>query len=169
MLNFKRPLAVIITGIILSGFIVSNSSNNTVVKANANTSEEIKGNKSTIDLSKLEFSYPKGWTKRVYENEIFFDEENKQTVGGITLVGYYGDYQTTLPNHSEILTTEDVDTGLGKGKLFTLERDYPAAAGNNEIWIEIHAIIPVSKNNLAYDIWVKGEKDTLLEIFKSIR
>ena len=168
MLDFKQSLTAIITGIMLFGCIGYDSNNKTVVKAKGNTFEEIKDNKNTVDLSKLEFTYPKGWTKRGSGKEVFFDDENKQPLGGITLVGYYDDYQTTLPNHSKILNTEDIDTGLGEGKLFTLERDHPAAAGNKEIWTEIHAIIPVNKNNLAYDIWVKGRKGNLLEILESI-
>jgi hypothetical protein len=73
-----------------------------------------------------------------------------------------------LPNHSEILNTEDIEVSLGKGKLFTLKRSYPAASNNNETWNELHTVIPTNQNNLAYDIWIKGKKGTLLSILKNI-
>lgn len=68
-----------------------------------------------------------------------------------------------------MLNTEDINTGLGKGKLFTIERDHPAAADNNERLTEIHAIILADISNLAYDIWIKGDKqDTLIGILRNI-
>jgi hypothetical protein len=137
-----------------------------VVSAQSNKSAAEKDNK--INLNKLNITIPSDWTKTGNENEIFFDDENKQTAGGISVLGYYGDYKSSLPNHSEIINTEDIDISIGKGKIFMLKRSYPAASGNNETWTEIHAIIP-SVNNLAYDIWVKGEKDILLHILKSIK
>lgn len=69
----------------------------------------------------------------------------------------------------KILSTEDIDIGLGKGKLFTLQRDNPAAANNNQVWNEIHAIIPIKKSNLAYDIWIEGTKDNLIKILGSLQ
>ena len=105
--------------------------------------------------------------KRGNESEVFFDDENKQTVGGISIVGFYADYGASLPNHSKILSTEDIDSSLGKGKLYTLERSNPAASDNPKTWNEIHAIIPANKNNMAYDICVNVKKDTLINILKS--
>lgn len=64
---------------------------------------EIVENDNNLNLNELNITYPENWTKRGTEIEMFFDDENKQTVGGISLVGYYGDYNATLPNHSEIL------------------------------------------------------------------
>lgn len=43
----------------------------------ANAAENNRG----INLYKLEFTYPKGWTKRGNEKEIFFDDEDKQING----------------------------------------------------------------------------------------
>lgn len=153
---FKKSLTIIIIGIILFGL--------TGCSGNVNKVE----NDDNVNLSKLNFTLPANWSKRGDENELFFDDENNQTVGGITLVGYYGDYNSALPNHSETLNTEDIDTSLGKGKLYTLERSTPAASNNNETWIEIHAVIPAIKNNQAYDIWIMGKKDILLDILKSM-
>ncbi|WML43856.1 hypothetical protein [Neobacillus sp. PS3-40] len=142
----------------------TNSTNHTAV-AKSNIPVE---NSNNINLNKLTITFPSNWSKRGNENELFFDDENKKPVGGITLVGYYGDYNSTLPNHSEILNTEDIDVSLGKGKLFTLKRSNPADSNNNETWNEIHAVVPANKNNLAYDIWIKGKKNILLNILKSI-
>ena len=121
------------------------------------------------NLNKLKFTLPTNWTKTGSEHELFFNDDNKKLVGAIYLVGFYEDYISTLPNHSEILNSEEINTSLGKGKLFTLKISNPAASNNNEIWNEIHAIIPSSNNNLAYDIWIKGTKDTLLSILKSMQ
>ncbi|UZQ51236.1 hypothetical protein [Clostridium kluyveri] len=85
------------------------------------------------------------------------------------MIGYNGDYGSTLPNHSETLKSEDINTSLGKGKLFTLKRSNSAASNDSTTWTEVHAIIPYNKNNLAYDFWVKVRKDILLDILKSIK
>ena len=114
-----------------------------------------------------QFTLPANWMKRGNESEIFFDDENKQTVGGISVVGYYGDYGPSLPNHSKILSTEEVDSIFGKGKLFTLERSNPAASNNSKTWNEVHVMIPVNNNSMVYDIWVNVQKGTLINILKS--
>ena len=82
-------------------------------------------------------------------------------------MGYYGNYKDSLPNHSKILSTENIDSGLGKGKLFTIEQSNSAASNNTKTWNEIHAIIPVDKNNMAYDIWINVKKDILIDILDS--
>jgi hypothetical protein len=166
--HFKKSLTIIITGIILCGLTGCGGNVNKEVTAKAKTVKKAVEKDNNINLNKLNITFPANWSKRGNDSEIFFDDENKKTVGGITLVGYYGDYNSTLPNHSETLGTEDIDVSLGKGKLFTLKRSYPAASNNNETWNETHAVIPTNQNNLAYDIWIKGKKDTLLNILKSI-
>lgn len=169
MYNFKKSLAIIIiTGIILSELTGCSGKTNKEITANAKPINETVENDNSVNLNKLNVTLPSTWTRKGNENEIFFNDENKQTVGGISLVGYYDNYNATLPNHSEILSTEDIDTSVGKGKLFTLKRSNPAASNNNETWNEIHAVIPANKNNLAYDIWIKGTKDTILNILKTI-
>lgn len=179
MNNFKKVMTIIAVGIMLSGLAGCNQKTNTVITNNSKdvskivaspkASSTISEADDKVDLSKLNFTLPADWSKRGNENEIFFDDKNKQTVGGISLIGYYGEYSNYLPNHSKILNTEDIDTGLGKGKLFTLESDNPAAANNNQVWNEIHAIIPINQSNLAYDIWVKGTKDNLIKIIDSFQ
>lgn len=169
MYNFKKYLAIIIiTGIILSQLTGCSGITNSKITAQAKSIDEKIENDNRLNLNKLNVTLPAAWTRKGNENEIFFNDENKQTVGGISLVGYYNYYNTTLPNHSEILNTEDINTSIGKGKLFTLKRSNPAASNNNETWNEMHAIIPANKNNLAYDIWIKGTKDTILNILKTI-
>lgn len=152
----KKSLTIIIIGIILLGLVGCSKNVNNVEKD------------SQINLSKLDFTLPSNWSKRVDGNEVFFDDENNQTVGGISLAGYYGDYDSALPNHSETMSTEDIDTSLGKGKLYTLERSEPAASNNTKTWTEVHAIIPVVENKRAYDVWLMGQKDILLSILKSM-
>jgi hypothetical protein len=167
--NFKKFLAIIITSIVLFGVTGCSGNVNRTARSNSKAVKKTVKNDDNINLNKLNITYPSKWTKRGNENEIFFDDENKHTVGGISMIGYYGNYNSTLPNHSTILNTEDIDTGIGKGKLFTINRSNSAAANDNKTLNEIHAIIPANKNNLAYDIWVDGNKDTLLNILKSIR
>ncbi|MDP4084990.1 MAG: hypothetical protein Q8934_10300 [Bacillota bacterium] len=132
------------------------------------TDQQIKEKPDNLNLNNLTMIIPTNWTKRGNENEIFFDDKSKQTVGGISIVGYYGDFSAALPNHSQILKTDNVEVSFGKGKIFTLLRDNPAASNNSKTWNEIHAILPINKNNLALDVWVQGNKDILLSILKSI-
>lgn len=179
MNNFKKVITIIAAGIILSGLagcsqkknavINDNSKAVSVIADNPKTSSTISEADNKIDLNKLSFTLPAGWSKRGGQYEIFFDDKNKQTVGGISLKGYYGEYGNYLPNHSKILSKEDIDIGLGKGKLFTLQRDNPAAANNNQVWNEIHAIIPLDQSNQAYDIWIEGTKDSLIKILDSFQ
>lgn len=166
MNKFGKYLAIVIIGIVIFGL-------SGCAKTTKAVSVNIQNDKSAADdnkinLNKLNSTIPSSWTKTGNENEIFFYDEKKQTAGGIAVVGYYGDYKASLPNHSEIINTEDIDISIGKGKMFTLKRSNPAASGNNETWIEIHAIIPADKKNSAYDIWIKEKKDILLNILKSI-
>lgn len=167
MNSLKTTLTAIITGILILGFIgCSEKKNNIVIttpKPVSDTSYKTDDNK--IKLNNLNFTLPLKWEKRGNESELFFDDENKQTVGGISVVGNYGD---SLPNHSKILSTEDIDSSEGKGKLFTIERSNAAASNNPNTWNEVHAIIPADKNNMAYDIWVNVKKDTLINIIKSL-
>lgn len=164
MNNLKRTLTLVITVFLLLGLAGCSKKKNNIVTSVPKTVAET-GNK--INLNNLKFTLPTNWVKRGNESEIFFDDENKQTIGGISVVGYYGNYVASLPNHSEILSTEDIDSHLGKGKLFILERSNSAASNNPKTWNEIHAIIPTNKNNRAYDIWVNVKKDTLIHILKS--
>lgn len=167
MNKFGKYLIIIITGVIMFG--LSGCVKTTKAAAVNKQNDKSAADANNINLNKLNITIPPNWTKTGNENEIFFDDENKQTIGGITVVGYYGEYKSSLPNHSEITNTEDIDISIGKGKIFTLKRNYPAASGNNEIRIEIHAIIPSDKKNSAYDIWIKEKKDILLSILKSIK
>lgn len=179
MNNFKKVITIIAAGITLSGLAGCNQKTNAVITNNSKAVSKIVANPKAsstiseadnkIDLSKLSFTLPAGWSKRGGQYEIFFDDKNKQTVGGISLKGYYGEYGNYLPNHSKILSKEDIDTDLGKGKLFTLERDNSAAANNNQVWNENHAIIPINQSNTAYDIWIEGTKDNLVKILDSFQ
>lgn len=126
-------------------------------------------NDDKINLNKLNITAPPRLTKKGDENQVLFQDENKQTVGGISIVGYYGDCASTLPNHSELLEpSQDINTNLGNGKIFTLKRSDTAASGTNKTWIETHAIIPSKGKNLAYDIWANGKKDIVLSILRGI-
>jgi hypothetical protein len=169
MNNLERALILVITAFLLLGLTGCSEKKNSIVtsapKTIAETDNKIEANK--INLNNIKFTLPTNWTKGGNESEIFFYDENKQTIGGISVVGYYGDYGASLPNHSKILSSEDIDSSLGKGKLFTLERSNPAASNNPNKWNEIHTIIPVNNNNMAYDIWVYVKKDTLINILKS--
>jgi hypothetical protein len=171
MNNLKRTLTLLIIAFLLLGLAGCSEKKNSIVTSGPKTLAET-GNKieadNKINLNNLKFTLPANWIKRGNESEIFFDDENKQTVGGISVIGYYGDYGASLPNHSKILSTEDIDSSLGKGKLFTLERSNPAASNSPKTWNEIHTIIPVNSNNMAYDIWVNVKKDTLINILKSL-
>ena len=170
LVSLRKILTVVIIGFQLLGLTGCNIINDggvAVSKPASGISNKTKSD-NLINLNNLHFILPAKWVKRENQGEVFFDDANKHTVGGISVLGYYGDYTFTLPNHSLILSTEDIASPLGKGTIFTLERSYPAAANNPHKWNEIHAIIP-AKNNTAYDIWVNVNKKTLLNILKTCR
>lgn len=147
--------------------LLSGCSADKKITASANSRVQNTTSKSDnpVDLNSLHIALPSGWTKRGNESEIFFDNENKQAVGGISVLGYYNNYPT-LPNHSETIKSEDINTALGSGKLFTLKRSEPAASGSNKTWTEMHALIPINDRNLEYDFWIIGNRDMLLKILK---
>lgn len=170
MNKLKWALTLVITASLLLGLTGCSEEKNEIGTSEPKTVVET-GNKieddNKININTLKFTLPTSWMKRGNESEIFFDDENKQTVGGISVVGYYGDYGTSLPNHSKILSTEEVDSIFGKGKLFTLERSNPAASNNSKMWNEVHVMIPTNNNSMVYYIWVNVQKDTLINILKS--
>ncbi|GAB6174944.1 hypothetical protein JCM15765_44220 [Paradesulfitobacterium aromaticivorans] len=102
---------------------------------------------------KLTGELPDGW-------EIPLSGENKghilkrgKSVGLIEIVGYYGE-PSGIPNHSSIVRSEDIVSGLGKGNLSLLERSMPAASPDQKTWIEIYSLIPIKDQNLAFSVWV---------------
>jgi len=106
------------------------------------------------------------------EGEFVFLDREKNEVGGIHMHSYdkYRDriLPSSLPNHSQVKCSEEVDVRAGGAWLFTLERSHPAASGLEEKWLELHAVIPRGK--LSGDIWLKvppgadlGEKYGLMK------
>jgi len=111
---------------------------------------------------------PFNWALDISQNLIVLKDETEQIRGEITLVGFYNNYPSGLPNHSEILTEEDIDSALGTGKIYVLERSHPAASGNQEKWQEVYAVIPISNKDLAYLFWIKADPQESLEVNKEL-
>lgn len=112
--------------------------------ASVSTVEKLGASGTAIKVVdyKLNGKLPDGW-------EIPLSGEIKghilkrgKSVGLIEMVGYYGN-PSSVPNHSSIVRSEAIVTGLGKGKLLILERSMPAASSDQKTWIEIHSLIPI--------------------------
>ena len=123
-----------------------------------------------IALERLKLRLPSNWVKKGDAMQIDFLDISKKIVGGIQLLGYYGEQPGgCLPNHSDIVSSEEVNTSLGKGKLYVLSRSNSAASLDTKTWFEIHAVIPIINKERAYDFWIMGKnKYALLNILKGI-
>ncbi|MDT8718947.1 hypothetical protein IAI10_20040 [Clostridium sp. 19966] len=96
---------------------------------------------------------------------MFFYDENKKTVAGISLVAYDEDYNSSLPKNVSIVSEEDIETNFGPGKLITLKTAKSIVNGNPNEQLEFHALIPMKGSNIAQDFWAKGSnKDALLSM-----
>ncbi|MGD0152462.1 MAG: stalk domain-containing protein [Thermacetogeniaceae bacterium] len=92
--------------------------------------------------------------------EITFVDQNGLSMGGSFLEGYNPDTYlgSTIPNHSQEQSVENIDTPLGAGQLVVLKRGYDAASGRTDNYQEVWAVIPITKldmgYNMAYIFWV---------------
>jgi hypothetical protein len=128
---------------------------------------EQKATGSTKVDYKIIGSLPQNWVISVSgETEGSIFKEGKPA-GKIEVVGYYGE-PVGLPNHSTLIKSEDVNSGLGKGKLYLLDQSDPAAASANRSWIKIYVLIPIKDQRLAYSIWVDTDKKQLVKDTKAI-
>lgn len=147
-----------------------------------NTSEAAKPNlvsgeapdSTPFNFDKVEFKVtgdmPEGW-------KVFFPVKNQgqifkgnKQIGSLEIYGYYGDESGSgRPNHSSIVSVENIQSGLGKGKLYKLERDRSTASQSPRTWIEYYAIVPIEGYNLAYNVWIEAEDlDSDLRTMKNI-
>lgn len=82
MNNFKKVMPIIAAGIILSGLAGCNQKTNAIINDNSKAVSVIADNPkissaiteadNKIDLNKLSFTLPAGWSKRGGQYEIFF-------------------------------------------------------------------------------------------------
>jgi hypothetical protein len=116
-----------------------------------------------LDGGMIVFQNPNGATIHLDEK---LTGRPENTIGGVDILSRestkqpdsVSDYSAVLPNHSRELNNQPISTPAGTGRLFTLERSYPAASGNTQVWREQHAYIPADKR--FYDIWlVVGPQD----------
>ena len=113
-------------------------------------------------------SLPQNWVISVSgetKGNIF--KEGKPA-GRIEVVGYYGE-PGGLPNHSTLIKSEDVNSGLGKGKLYLLDQSDPTEASTNRSWIKIYVMIPIKHQGLAYSILVDTDKEQLDKDSKAVK
>lgn len=110
----------------------------------------IPSNLELILIGKL----PEGWniTFPSKNHGLIFKQEKQ--IGQIDIFGYYGG-SYGIPNHSSVIRSEDVKSGLGNGILYLLERDMPAAANDPRVWNEYYAIIPIKEYRLAFNVRIK--------------
>lgn len=123
---------------------------------------------AVLDGHRFDLLPPFNWALEISENLIVLADETGQKRGEITLIGYYGNDASCLPNHSTCLSEEDTETPLGAGKIFVLERDHPAAVNNPEKWQEIYAVIPIPNKDLAYLFWITSDTQENIEVNKDL-
>lgn len=109
---------------------------------------------------KINNGLPTGWD--IYLNG---DKEGQilktgKVVGQIEMIGCYGD-NSSLPNHSSIVRSEDITTSLAKGKMYILDRATPAASPEQRRWTEIYVVVPISDSSLAFGVSIETDDTSL--------
>lgn len=110
-----------------------------------------------IHYGAFRVSLPSGWKKKVEnEAEVTFTDKKGENRGGARILGYSYDEpgHRWRPNHSTDISQERIATSFGEGELVVLERGYPAASGKDDVWKEVHAVIPIQNQELM----VKGRQ-----------
>ncbi|WP_274651202.1 hypothetical protein [Paenibacillus humicola] len=145
--NQKAPVAV--------------QTNPVPVSVSAKQSANAKGHApDTIDrtdseygVANLKWTLPQGWSLKIESRSYasLIDEYGVK-IGSVSTYPYADDFDFKLykPNHSEITSTEAIDTPIGNGKLYTLDADNgPAASGLTGTHDVYFAVITL-QNNMIY-------------------
>lgn len=146
--------AVVATAAKSSGTVSQNSD------LNSNNNSSQGETAPSIDISKLKITFPsKNWKSdmaNAYEMHFY---ENGTDKGELYLAPLYSGQtaEALMPNHSSIVSKEDINIPLGSGTLLILERQNPAADPVQKTWYEMHAVIPASDGQHAYHIWLTTE------------
>lgn len=72
------------------------------------------------------------------------------------------EFQNGLPNHSELLKSEEITSNIGKGKIYVYRLTSPAAAKIQKEWYTIIALINETDNEYPYYIFLLS-KEALLD------
>ncbi|KLU62361.1 hypothetical protein CEB3_c12220 [Peptococcaceae bacterium CEB3] len=123
----------------------------------------------TIEF-RLTGNLPEGWNISFPQKSLGEIFKKGKQIGWIDVLGYDGvSARSGLPNHSVVIKSEGIKSGLGNGELFTLERAMPAASQDPRTWIEYWAIIPIKGGNVAYSVSIKpDDRNKDLRSLKSI-
>ncbi|HUW64640.1 MAG TPA: stalk domain-containing protein [Spirochaetia bacterium] len=101
---------------------------------------------------------PPGWTVTTSGSlgiaDLELADDQGRTVGGLERLGYYPDQrlQFSLPNHSMVADSWNISSPIGQGKIYVLNRDFPAASGLTEQWTEVHALLV--RGRFIEDFWL---------------
>lgn len=146
---------------------------------NSNTSNNTTNNTtSTIDVHNLRFTLPENWSTKINEyNVVIFYENNKQK-GGLDIATISSSMtliQNMAPNNSQIISQEDIDTQLGKGKFAIFEISSSAASTTQYKTYEMDAMIPIHDDQ-SYRIsfsstkkFSNEDKNVFINLLKQIR
>jgi hypothetical protein len=130
----RTKITFLVCIVILLGFLYSCSQN--PVKPSDN-SDKVKSVEKTeviqVDSFKLSITVPEKWEIPISGEERNIILKKGQPSGLIEVVGYYRDQPEggTLPNHSEILSSQDAASGIGNGKLYVLKQSGTSASGDS--------------------------------------
>ena len=109
---------------------------------------------------KINNGLPTGWDIYLNGDKDGQILKNGKVVGQIEMTGYYGD-NSSLPNHSSIAWMEDIVSGIGKAKMYILDRDTPAASPEQRTWTEIYVVAPIANSSLAFWITIETNDNAL--------
>lgn len=170
-MNFKKiiliPLAFAIALALLLSLISCAPRAQVNLLEASNQNSPIQPTSSSTDFYLMSLQHkitlPEPWSIEEFGQDEYRFRLGEDVIGGMFLVGFYDqNHKNGLPNHSEIIKSEKINSKLGEGNLYILNRSTPSAELNKNEWFEIHAIIPTQfDKGLAYAIWFQSptEKD----------
>jgi hypothetical protein len=164
----KRTLALICSVLVLE-ILLGCKSPHVAVSTFGRSSDTVKTNETSVNADyKVIGELPDSW-------EVSLSEENKgqiltkgSPVGFIEVIGYAGE-TTALPNHSVIVRSEDIESALGNGRLYILERSTPAASLVTKSWTEYYALIPIEGRNFAFSVCIDTDNENLENDLKDMK
>jgi hypothetical protein len=164
----KRTLALICSVLVLE-ILLGCKSPHVAVSTFGRSSDTVKTNETSVNADyKVIGELPDSW-------EVSLSEENKgqilkkgSPVGFIEVIGYAGE-TTALPNHSVIVRSEDIESALGNGRLYILERSTPAASLVTKSWTEYYALIPIEGRNFAFSVCIDTDNENLEHDLKDMK
>lgn len=175
--QFIKPYTNAGKVIVQKNCLIPSNNNINLVQENTDDDNIIQDFKTSIDVHNLKFTLPADWSAKVNQYNAVIFYKNDKEIGGLCILNLDKNgtlLQRITPNHSNLISQENIETQLGNGILAVFEITSPAASPVEYSTFTMNAIIPIDDKG-AYAIDISSEvkfsnkdKETFLNIIKQI-